>query len=168
MVRKKVEGDEEQRRAAAHKAHRDEEAPSARNVTTGASKQRTHRAGPSARMDEEKPAQRQGKQGHSAEAPTPRPQEAAGPAQPRSPYEGRGNPAYSAEHEQVFRALVTAEQHHGGEAVDLPEIARTAELPQDRTRTLVHDLVTVHHLATELQSADAPEAGSRYESKPGR
>lgn len=41
MVRKKVEGDEEQRRAAAHKAHRAEEAPSARNVTTGASKQRT-------------------------------------------------------------------------------------------------------------------------------
>ncbi|MEU2085935.1 hypothetical protein [Streptomyces albus] len=167
MVRKKVEGDEEQRRAAAHKAHRAEEAPSARNVTTGASKQRTHRAGPSARQDEETPAQRQGKQGHTAEAPAPRPQGGVGPAESRSPYEGRGRPAYSTEHEQVFRALVTAEQQHGGEAVSLDDISRAADLPQDRTRNLVHDLVTVHHLATELQGTGAAD-GSRFESKPGR
>ncbi|WP_428815083.1 hypothetical protein SALCHL_005708 [Streptomyces albus subsp. chlorinus] len=168
MVRKKVEGDEEQRRAAAHKAHRAEEAPSARSVTTGASKQRTHRAGPSARQDEETPAQRQGKQGHSAEGAAPRRRGGAGPAEPRSPFEGRGNPPYSPEHEQVFRGLVTAEAQHGGEAVSLEDISRAADMPREETRTLVHDLVAVHHLATELQSADAPGAGSRYESKPGR
>ncbi|MGY1439259.1 hypothetical protein [Streptomyces reniochalinae] len=168
MVRKKVEGDEEQRRAAAHKAHRDEEPPSARSVTTGASKQRAHRAGPSARQDEEMLAQRQGKQGHSAEAPSPAPRGGVGPAEPRSPYQGRGRPGYSQEHEKVFRALVTAEEQHGGEAVSLEDVSREAAMPRNRTRTMMHDLVTVHHLATELQSTDTPDVDSRYESKPGR
>ncbi|MGI5347603.1 hypothetical protein ACQEU8_05345 [Streptomyces sp. CA-250714] len=164
MVRKKVEGDEDQRRTAAHKAHRAEETPSARYATTGASKQRTHRTGGSAGRDEETPAQRQGKQGHSS-AETQRRPEGVGPAETRSPYEGRGRPDYSREHEQVFSALVTAEQQHGGEPVTLDEISRTAELPPERTRTLVHDLVTVHHLATELQGAEEPDL-SHYETKP--
>ncbi len=42
MVRKKVEGNEQQRREAAREAHRVGQAPSAQKVTTGASKQRTH------------------------------------------------------------------------------------------------------------------------------
>jgi hypothetical protein len=40
MVRKKVEGDEDQRRAAAREAERAGERPSARGAMTGASKQR--------------------------------------------------------------------------------------------------------------------------------
>jgi hypothetical protein len=42
MVRKKTEGNEEQRRQAAREARRKGEAPSAAKATTGSSKQRTH------------------------------------------------------------------------------------------------------------------------------
>ena len=42
MVRKKVEGNEEQRARAARKARRAGRSPSAEHVTTGASKQRSH------------------------------------------------------------------------------------------------------------------------------
>ncbi|MBQ0862437.1 hypothetical protein [Streptomyces sp. RK75] len=164
MVRKKVEGDEDERRSEAHKAHRVDEPASARYATTGASKQRTHRAGGSAEKDTETPAQRQGKVGHTATQAERRPQ-GVGPAESRSPYEGRGRPDYSAEHEQVFRALVTAEQQHGGEPVSLDEVSREAHMPQEKTQPLMHDLVTVHHLATELQGAEAPDL-SHYETKP--
>ncbi|WP_326691887.1 hypothetical protein OIE63_35250 [Streptomyces sp. NBC_01795] len=165
MVRKKVEGDEDQRRRAAHKAHRDEESPSVRHATTGASKQRAHRsAGDSSRQDEETPVQRQGKQGHSAEAPDAAPPSAARPARPESPFQGRGHPDYSAEHEQVFAALVTAEQRNGGQPVLLADIARSADRSEEETRVLVHDLVAVHHLVTELQGSD-PVEDPRYETK---
>ncbi|NRQ40159.1 hypothetical protein HII36_51300 [Nonomuraea sp. NN258] len=40
MVRKKVEGDEDQRRRAAHEARKSGKSPSEQNVTTGGSKQR--------------------------------------------------------------------------------------------------------------------------------
>ncbi|MEU2791441.1 hypothetical protein [Streptomyces sp. NPDC007100] len=61
MVRKKVEGDENQRRAAAREARRAGEAPSARQATTGASKQRAHE--PEKASHEEKLAtQHRGKQ----------------------------------------------------------------------------------------------------------
>ncbi|MGK5531598.1 hypothetical protein ACSNOC_13505, partial [Streptomyces sp. URMC 129] len=42
MVRKKMEGDEDQRRTWAREAERVGERPSGRGTTTGASKQRTH------------------------------------------------------------------------------------------------------------------------------
>jgi hypothetical protein len=164
MVRKKVEGDENERRTEAHKAHRAEEPASARYATTGASKQRTHRAGGAAAKDTESPAQRQGKVGHTATEPGPRAR-GAGPAEPRSPYEGRGSPDYSSEHEHVFRALATAEQQHGGEPVRLDDISREAHMPQEETQTLVHDLVTVHHLVTEIQETETPDL-SHYETKP--
>lgn len=62
MVRKKVEGNEDQRRAAARQARREGEAPSAQKETTGASKQRTHR--PRHESHEDKVAAiHQGKQG---------------------------------------------------------------------------------------------------------
>ncbi|GAA2592820.1 hypothetical protein [Streptomyces axinellae] len=169
MVRKKVEGDEDQRRKAAHKAYREEESPSARHATTGASKQRAHRAGEPSRHSrgEESPVQREGKQGHSAEAPDAAPRSPVGPERPESPFQGRGHPGYSAEHEQVFAALVTAERHSGGRPVLLADIARAADRPEGETRVLVHDLVTAHHLVTELQGSD-PVEGPRYETKPRR
>ena len=43
MVRKKTEGNEEQRRKAAREARERGEAPSAARATTGASKQESHR-----------------------------------------------------------------------------------------------------------------------------
>src|SRR5690349_3261845 len=62
MVRKKVEGNEDQRRAAARQARREGKAPSAQKETTGASKQRSHR--PRHESHEEKVAAiHQGKQG---------------------------------------------------------------------------------------------------------
>lgn len=67
MVRKKMEGNEQQRRAAAHRARREGDSPSARKQTLGASKQRAHQ--PRHEPHEEKMAalhqgkQRQGRRG---------------------------------------------------------------------------------------------------------
>lgn len=95
---------------------------------------------------------RRGRQGKGDEAGLP-PQEPAG--------EG-----YTQEHDQVFGALAEAERQHGGEGVHLDEIARASQLPKERTRALLHDLVAAHRLVTELQGSDAPDLGPRYETKP--
>ena len=167
MVRKKVEGNEDQRRAATHDAHRGGDTPSARGETTGASKQRTHLTHRRSLSHEDRisPVHR-GKQGA-------RPAEVAGPdlrgpaaQQPDDSFRGRGHPEYSDAHERVFRVLADAEQQHGGEGVYLEDIARGAGLPQDETRTLLHDLVSVHRLVTELRGVDSPDLGPRFEVKP--
>ncbi|SFD15060.1 hypothetical protein [Streptomyces aidingensis] len=165
MVRKKVEGDEDQRRAAAHAAEKAGEQPSSRGETTGASKQRTHRPHRSTLTHEEKTASvHRGKQRSERESSWgTRPSTAGG----RS-FTGRGTPEYGPDHERVFQALAAAEDQHGGEGVYLPEVARLAGLPLEQVRALMHDLVTVHGLATELQGADRPDLGPRYESKARR
>ncbi|WP_165985475.1 hypothetical protein [Streptomyces sp. YIM 98790] len=165
MVRKKVEGDEDQRRAAAHAAEKAGERPSSRGETTGASKQRTHVTHRSALTHEEKTASvHRGKQGSEQEATWgPKPAPAGGHT-----FVGRGAPEYGPDHERVFQALSAAEEEHGGEGVYLPEIARLAGLPLEEVRLLVHDLVVVHGLATELQGTDRPDLGPRYETKPRR
>ncbi|MFC4466298.1 hypothetical protein ACFPH6_17485 [Streptomyces xiangluensis] len=162
MVRKKVEGDEDQRRAAAHQAHKSEETPSARGQTTGGSKQRTHVPHSTSLSHEERAAPlHRGKRRQRTEPP-PGP---AGQTPESTPYP-RGRPDYSEEHEQVFRALAEAEREHGGEGVHLEDVARVAGLPTEETRTLLHDLVSVHRLVTELQGSDAPDQGPRFETKP--
>jgi hypothetical protein len=167
MVRKKMEGNEQQRAAAAREAHEAGVAPSARNVTTGASKQPTHLAGRSSRTHGERMgAQHRGKQqwrtGDAAERELRDPTA----TDPGPTYAGRGHPRYTDRHEDVFRSLSAAQERHGGEAVHLDEIARTAGLPQEETRTLLHDLTQAHRLVTELAGGDEPDQGPRYEVKP--
>jgi hypothetical protein len=166
MAGKEVEGNEEQRRAAAREARREGSTPSAEKVTTGASKQPSHlsRHVP----HEEKAARRhEGKQQWQAEW-----EEAAklghrGDAEPQvSPFAGRGRPGYTEAHEQVFAALSAAQAANGGDAVYLDEVAHGSGLPADQTRALLHDLAEVDHLVTILQGTDTPDLGERFEVKP--
>ncbi|WP_262505176.1 hypothetical protein [Streptomyces sp. TRM68367] len=137
MVRRKMEGDEQQRAAAAREAHRAGEAPSARSVTTGASKQRAHRG--CAPHEERIAARHRGKQQWRPGDPAQR--EGRGRTAPDTEptFAGRQPPDYTDRHEQVFRSLSGAQERHGGEAVHLDEIARASGLPPDETRTLLHD-----------------------------
>lgn len=158
MVRKKVEGNEQQRRAAAREAHREGQAPSEQEVTTGASKQRTHlpRSGP---HEEKAAAVHEGKQ----QWPGSTGDVAADSGAERS---FTSQPDYSQAHQQVFQAVTQAQEKHGGEAVYLDDVARAAEMPRDRARALLHDLARVHRLVTVLQQADVPDLGPRFEVKP--
>jgi hypothetical protein len=167
MVRKKMEGDEDERRRAAQEARKAGEMPSERGSTTGASKQRTHLPGKDTH-EERIASPHRGKQQW-------RPGEAAGQEvrdpgarEPVLDFTGRGRPPYSEEHETVYHALVEAMEEHDGEAVFLEEIARTAHRPREETRVLLHDLARVHHLVTELEGADSPDLGPRFETSPGR
>ncbi|KAF4409112.1 MULTISPECIES: hypothetical protein [Streptomyces] len=168
MVRKRTEGDEDQKRAAAREARRAGERPSARNVTTGASKQRTHLSDRGQTTHEEKlAATHRGKPewraGDEADAEVRTPGAAQTPG-----VTGTGSRGYTREHEQVFRALAEEEEAHGGSPVRLDDVSRAAHLPREETREVLHDLVTVHHVATEIQGAGDPDMGSAFETKPRR
>ena len=164
MVRKKVEGNEEQRRAAARRARREGEAPSARKETTGASKQRTHL--PRSEPHDQKAAMlHKGKQqwsSHEAEAS----REDLTVSPPQRTFAGQESSDYTRAHEQVFAALNQSQQAHGGEGVYLDEIARRAGLSREQTRALLHDLSAVHRLVTQLRGSDDPDLGPRFEAKP--
>jgi hypothetical protein len=160
MVGKKVEGNEEQRRAAAREARREGTTPSAMKETTGASKQRTHR-GRHEPHEEKIASVHQGKQGWEETVPRP---ERTDDTQP--PEFGPGNPDYTEDHAKVFTALTLAQEERGGEAVYVDEIADRAGLPEEQTRVLLHDLITVQRLVTELQGSDNPDLGPRFEVKP--
>ncbi|KAA0941962.1 hypothetical protein [Streptomyces apricus] len=167
MAGKKMEGNEEQRRAAAREAAADGESPSARNETTGASKQRTHlRHGGSVTHEERLATKHRGKQlwrpGDLAEEPVKDPA-AEGPERT---FAERESHEYTPEHERVFQALTAEQAAHDGEAVFLDDIARRADLPPEETRALLHDLTRVHRLATELVEVDTPDMGPRWEVKP--
>ncbi|MFC9289472.1 hypothetical protein [Streptomyces sp. NPDC057052] len=79
-------------------------------------------------------------------------------------FEGRG--PYSEEHERVFQVLSRLQREHQGEAVHLEEVAGASRLPPEETAELLHDLVTVHGLATELAGSDTPDLGPRFELRP--
>jgi hypothetical protein len=167
MVRKKVEGDEEQRRAAAREAREAGEAPSARQVTTGASKQRSHLPDRDSLTHEEKigglhRGKQQWRAGDLAEA------EVKDPAAqgPERTFTDRESSEYTAEHEKVLSALAAAQERNGGAAVYLDEIARAAGLSPEDTRALLHDLMEVHRMVTELAGSDVPDMGPRFEIKP--
>lgn len=162
MVRKKMEGDEEQRRRAAREAERMGSAPSARGETTGASKQRTHVPDRSSLTHQERVAPlHRGKQRQpDAEEEYPGP-----PVPPTGPeFPGRDVSGYTDRHERVFRALAETERQRSGEPVALEDIAPAAGLPRDEVRALLHDLVTVHRLVTELPQPGADQ-GYRFEVK---
>ncbi|TDC24953.1 hypothetical protein E1265_08225 [Streptomyces sp. 8K308] len=157
---KKMEGNEVQRRRAARDAQLAGDLPSARKSTTGASKQRG-----SPRVGKEAQLPHRGKQRELAEERAEQRRASQPPLPPPGrTYGGRGRPGYGPDHARVFEALTEAERRHGGEGVHAPEIARTANLPVDRTRGLLHDLAVTHHLVTELKGADRPDLGTRYES----
>ncbi|TDC72934.1 hypothetical protein [Streptomyces hainanensis] len=159
---KKMEGNEVQRRRAAREARLAGDLPSARKATTGASKQRG-----TPHADAEPLVTHRGKQRELAEERDERRRTPRVPLPPPGPgrsFRGRGHPAYGPEHARVFTALEVAESRHGGEGAYAPEIARTAGLPVDRTRGILHDLAATHHLVTELQGVDRPDLGTRYES----
>ncbi|GAA2464439.1 hypothetical protein [Streptomyces macrosporus] len=164
MASKKTEGDEDQKRAAAREAERAGEAPSERGETTGASKQRTHLPHRSSITHEEKLETRhKGKQGPRDTEGETRPAGDTGPT-----FAGRGAPPYGEEHERVFRALTAEEARRPGGIVHLQDVSRATGLPEERTRVLLHDLVTVHKLVTEVQESGNPDLGPRYETKPRR
>jgi len=158
MVRKKTEGNEEQRRTAARQAREAGFEPSALQETTGASKQRSHQ--PSREPHDEKQALvHQGKQGWEGvgAATVPPAREA-----PRFP---EASDDYTPEHERVFQAVAEAETARDGEGAYLDEVAQGAGLPRQRVRELVHDLSTVHGLVSVVQG-DQPDLGPRYIAKP--
>jgi hypothetical protein len=167
MVGKKVEGNEEQRRAAARQARREGTTPSALKETTGASKQTGHlsRHEP---HEKKLAAIHQGKQEWqaSSEADAEIRDPAAG--EPGREFTGRESSDYTTAHERVFAALADAQREHGGEGVYLDEVARVSGLGRDQTRLLLHDLTTVHRLVTELHGTDQPDLGPRYEAKSRR
>lgn len=104
-----MEGNEEQRRAAAREAAVAGESPSARNETTGASKQRMHlRHGGSVTHDDRIAAQHGGKQqwrpGDLAEERIKDP--AAGAERT---FVERERQEYTQEHERVFQAVSAAQ-----------------------------------------------------------
>ena len=154
---KEMEGDEDQRRAAARAAHRAGEEPSALGVTTGASKQRDHLRHSEGSHDERLLERERGKQ----KSPLPPP---PGRAEEERTFEDR--PEYDAEHQRVFQALEEAEAANGGNGVYLEDLARRVDLPVEETRQVLHDLTQVERLVTELEGTDDPDLGPRFTIKP--
>lgn len=66
----------------------------------------------------------------------------------------------------MFRAVSAEQAAHGGDAVLLDDIARRADISPDETRALLHDLMRVHRLVTELAGAGTLDMGPRWEIKP--
>jgi hypothetical protein len=125
MVRKKVEGNEEQRRAAARRARREGETPSVRKETTGASKQRSHL--PRHESHETKlAAVHQGKQEWQASREAGADLRDPAAREPERSFAGGESADYTAAHERVFSALTDAQRAHGGEGVYLDEVARAS------------------------------------------
>jgi hypothetical protein len=130
MAGKKMEGNEDQRRAAARQARESGLEPSEAGVTTGASKQPTHLRHQDSLTHEERLAERhRGKQQELRPQP---PAPAAQPPEAAPPDDTVGG--HDADLEHVFRALTEAQAAHGGDAVYVQDVAEVARLPVDRTR----------------------------------
>ena len=153
---KEMEGDADQRRAAARAAHRAGEEPSALGVTTGASKQWHHLRHSEESHEERLLERHRGKQ----KSPLPPP----GGAEEERTFEDR--PEYDAEHQRVFQALEEAEAANGGNGVYLEDLARRVDLPVEETRQVLHDLAQVERLVTELEGPGDPDLGPRFTIKP--
>jgi hypothetical protein len=161
MAGKQVEGNQDQRRAAARDARRDGVAPSALKETTGASKQPGHK--PHHAPHEEKvDSIHEGKESWRETVPDPEPADDAPPVD----FSGRNGSNYTEDHARVFTALTLAQEEHNGEGVYLDEIADGAGLSESDTRALLHDLTTVQNLVSELDGSDTPDLGPRYEVRP--
>jgi hypothetical protein len=142
-------GDADRRRNEARAAREAGESPSEAGVTTGASQQIRHLTHQDGRHPD------QGSE-----------RDRAGGATDRS-WTDREVTDYGPQHEQVLSALAQAEALSGGEGVYLEQVSAAAQLPQEETRALLHDLVSVHNLATQLEGADDPDLGPRFMTRPG-
>lgn len=172
-MKKQMEGNEEQRRAAAADARDDGQAPSEAGVTTGASKQRQKLSQKADHEDRLRNPGR-GKQQPDQFAADPRPgstpsrrgadDAVVGPTDGFPPRDG-GDHADAGDlddrDERVFRSLVALEDEDS--APTLSDIAREADIDVDDATTVMQRLINDHDLVQEL-GAD-PEAGHRYRVK---
>ena len=172
MVRKKVEGDEEQRRASAREARQAGQAPSAAGRTTGASKQRHHVAGSESHSEHLEGIHR-GKQ-QLSEAPRPlqhreHVREDRGATVEPEPIDRppvsvtAGGVELDAEQARVYQAVADLEARD--EPGYLQEVATAAGLPVDQTRREISALLRAD-LLREVAGAQEPDLGPRYELSP--
>lgn len=164
MAGKKMEGDENQRRARARQARESGSTPSAELVTKGASKQRL-RTGQKEPHQERLAAGNRGKQqspqAEPARPPTPDPSDQWSRQQTgHKPSAGRGGTInLSPEQSEVYAAV--AELEAIGEPVYLSQIATAAHRPELETRRIVGDLLDAN-LIQEIAAPDQPDFGLRY------
>ena len=142
---KNVAGDADARRNAARKAHRDGLSPSEAGATTGASKQIKHLTHQDGRHPDQGSEREHDSSGQRS-------------------FTDREVTEYGPEHERVFSALTEAESSNGGDGAYLDQVSAAAQLPADETRLVLHDLVSVHKLVTELDAAD-DDLGPRFTTK---
>ena len=142
---KNVAGDADARRNAAREAHRAGQSPSEAGATTGASKQIKHLTHQDGRLPE---------------GGSERDHDSSG----QRSFTDREVTEYGPEHERVFSALTEAEASNGGNGAYLEQVSEVAQLPAEETRLLLHDLVSVHKLVTELDAAD-DDLGPRFTTK---
>lgn len=164
MVNKKVEGDEQQRRARGRQARKSGSTPSAELVTTGASKQ-SHRTDHKDPHQERLAATTRGKQ----QSPGPQPAGRWMP-DPSEEWSRRGGPPsvtggqgrtidLSEEQGQVYRAVADLEAR--GEPVYLNRVADAVGRPVVETRRILGDLLD-DNLVQEVDVPDQPDFGSQY------
>lgn len=164
MASKKMEGDEDQRRARARQAREAGSTPSAELVTKGASKQ-PRRTGQKEPHEERLAAGKRGKQQspdrEPARPPAPNPTEQWSREQTgRKPSASRrGTINLSPEQDEVYAAV--AELEADGEPVYLSRIADAAHRPELETRRIVGDLLDAN-LIQEIAAPDQPDLGLQY------
>lgn len=166
MARKKMEGDEEQRRGAARDARAAGAAPSQEQVTIGASKQPSEPPVGSPSHEEKLAGEHRGKQQWRDNLADVEVEDTTA-EDPTTSYSGRGKPEFTEHHESVYRAVVTAMERNASDAAFVGEVAHDADLPADDVRALLHDLTSVHHVVSVVEG-DGPDLGPRYMPSPGR
>lgn len=155
MAGKKMEGNEDQRRAAARQARESGLKPSEAGVTTGASKQRQHLRHGEESHEDRLHERHRGKQ----ESPSQPPRR----TEEKRTFEDR--PEYDPNHQRVFQALEEGEAANGGNGLYLHDLARAVDLPVEETRQILHDLTQVQRLVTELEWTDRTDLGPRFTMK---
>lgn len=165
MVDKKMEGDEQQRRARARRARESGGSPSASLVTTGASKQ-PHRTDPKDPHQERLSATTRGKQQSRGPEPAAPPapnlsEEWSRPGAARPPTIGppAKNLALSAEQGEVYQAVADLEANQ--DPSYLSRIADAVDRPVLETRRILGDLLDAN-LVQEVQATEKPDFGPQY------
>lgn len=167
MVRKKVEGDERERRARARRARAAGQDAGAGQVSTGASKQRRH-VSESAGHDEKLAAVHRGKR-QLGERPRPlqhtehdvAPGEPVGSSPVPAPPVRRTDTGVALDAEQIRVYQAVAELESRQQDAFLPRIAAQAARPEDETRRVLAAL-TRSNLVRAVPDATAG-LGTRYE-----
>lgn len=167
MVRKKIEGDEQERRGRARRARAAGREPGGTQATTGSSKQR-HHVSASARHDEKLDAVHRGKR-QLGERPRPLQhtehdtgagEPVGSPAVPAPEVRHtEAGVALDAEQTRVYQAVADLLVHD--EDTFLPRVAAAADRSQDRTRRILAALTRANVVRAVPDGAD--DLGTRYE-----